>query len=157
MGRWSYQYLSCKDNRYLVVISAYQPCKQEIKESGLIKTLTVTAQQHSILDLDNRYITPRKAFIHDLNQFIQSIHDEGNGVLLIGDFNDCLNDKNSGVLKLQQNNNLRDVMWRECGRDDFSTCITGSKRIDYVLADNWVVKCVQNACYEPFKYCKKGS
>ena len=136
MGRWSYQYLACKNNQYLVVISAYQPCKQEIKESGRIKTLTVTAQQQSMLDINNRYIKPQKAFIQDLNQLIKSIHDVGNGVLLVGDFNDCLNDKNSGMLKVQQINKLRDVMWKECGRDDFLTCIAGSKQIDYVLADD---------------------
>ena len=56
MGQWSYQFLACKDNRYLVVILVYQPCKQDIQEKVWIEIITVTAQQQSILDLDKRYI-----------------------------------------------------------------------------------------------------
>ena len=56
IGRWSYQFPAYKDNRHLVVVLAYQPCKQDIQEKVWIKTITVTAQQQSILDLDKRYI-----------------------------------------------------------------------------------------------------
>ena len=31
LGRWSYQYFRCKDNRCLVIITAYQVCRQEQK------------------------------------------------------------------------------------------------------------------------------
>ena len=53
MGRWSYQYLSYKDNRKLVVISAYQVSKQSIQTIDKVRSLIATAQQVSVLALEN--------------------------------------------------------------------------------------------------------
>ena len=150
LGRWSYQYLARKNNTCLVIISAYRVCKQTIRTNTKIKTLTVTAQQQSVLEAEKRYISPRKAFVLDLIEFISTLHEEKHSVLLIGDFNETLY-----CFKQMQNlaskTGLVDVMWQECRTDEFSTCITGTERIDYVLADTDVADSVINACYEPYK------
>ena len=111
-GRWSFQTLSCKNGRNIVVISAYQTCFQTIREKNRVKSLTATAQQTSILKIHDRSITPRKAFTQDLDRLIQKIHDEGNGVLLMGDFNEPLYHSNSGIKKIKQRNHLVDIMWK---------------------------------------------
>ena len=54
--------------------------------------------------------------------------------------------------KIQQQNNITDVMWKECNRDDFATQITGIKQIDCILAGYWISDCVVKACYKLFKY-----
>ena len=58
LGRWSYQYLTCKDNRCIVIITAYQPCWQTLVCNGKIKSNTVTAQQTSMMLLENDHWTP---------------------------------------------------------------------------------------------------
>lgn len=76
LGCWCYQYLSCKNNRCLVVISAYQVCKQQIKTTNTInkiRSMTATAQQTQMLEIQERYIKPRIAFIADLDTFIQQV------------------------------------------------------------------------------------
>ena len=53
MGRWSYQYLTCKENRCIVIVTAYQPCKQYLISAGRISSNTVSAQQMSMMLLEN--------------------------------------------------------------------------------------------------------
>lgn len=129
MGRWSYQYLSYKDNRKLVVISAYQVSKQSIQTIDKVRSLIATAQQVSVLALENWHEKPRKAIYSDLDKFIQKIHNNGDEILLIGDYKDGFYDKNSGLKQVFQQNNLVDLMWKECGTNDFAT------QIDYTLVD----------------------
>ena len=109
-----------------------------------------------MLEIQNRLINPRKAFIHDLDKFVGTIRAAGNGVLLLGDFNEDLYNNNSGMKQIQSNNHLVDILWKECAVDQFSTRLNGSKRIDYILCDHWVSDCVVAACYEPFKLRNKG-
>ena len=85
---WSYQYLTRKDNRCIVVITAYQPCQQTMVCNGTAKSNTVTAQQISMMLLENDHQTPLQAFVADLDKFVQDIKAEGNRILLIGDFID---------------------------------------------------------------------
>lgn len=110
MGRWCYQYLACKDNRNLEEISAYQPCQQQIRYQTRVKTITVTAQQQRMLEMENRYINTRKAFNFDLDKSFEAIYNKGDGVLLIGYFNKCINNRNGGIRKLQHANKLQDLM-----------------------------------------------
>ena len=156
LGQWSYQYLSCKNNQCLVIILAYQVCDQQIRVNGRVKLKTAYAQQTQVLEIQDRHIKPRKAFIHDLDKFIGNIRAEGNGVLLLGDFNEELYYNNCGMKKIQSNNQLVDILWKECAVDQFSTSLNGSKRIDYILCDHWVSNCVVAACCKPFKLQNKG-
>lgn len=155
-GRWTYQYLTCKNNRCIVVITAYQPCRQSLIYNGRIRSNTVHAQQTSILLSEDDNRKPRKAFIDDLDKFIGELKAEGNQIILLGDFNEDLYEHNSGMKKLMINNNLCDLMWKSLKVDKFSTYIGGTKRIDYVLVDHDIYHCMLNACYEPFKYRNKG-
>ena len=48
-------------------------------------------------------------------------------------------------------------MYHLLGRDDFPTCARGqSRRVDYVLSDQWIADAVLTGCYEPFGYRTKG-
>ena len=155
-GRWTYQYFSCKNNKCIVIITAYQPCVQNLYHNRKLKSSTVTAQQTSMLMRENDDRLPRIAFIEDLNKFVSDIKANGDNVILLGDFNESLYKSNSGMKKIMTNNNLCDLMWKFLQEDEFSTYINGSKRIDYALVDFDIYDCVLNACYEPFKYRNKG-
>ena len=49
MGWWSYHTYSCKNFRRLTIASVYQPCTQQVLDSGRVRTLTVTARHTSLL------------------------------------------------------------------------------------------------------------
>ena len=68
MGRWSCHTFSCKNNKSLTVISAYQVCDQPLIDSSTdcIKSFTASSQQVSMLRQQDRFCSPREAFIIDL-------------------------------------------------------------------------------------------
>ena len=156
MGRWTYQTLTCKGDKSLTMISAYQVCKQQLVNNSRVSTLTATAQQISALRQQGRDILPRKAFTQDLESFIAHEHGKGNGILLVGDFNEPLDTLHEGMTKLCSNTGLIDLMFHLHGVDEFNTWIDGKARVDYVLCDAWVAESCLNGCYEPFKYRFKG-
>ena len=49
LGRWSYQILSCKNQRTLTIVSAYQVCQQQLVNNNRVASSTASAQQTSLL------------------------------------------------------------------------------------------------------------
>ena len=121
MGRWSYQTLTCKDNRNLTIMSVYQVCEQAHTTNGSIKTLTATAQQTSMLRQQNRNLSPRKAFNKDLRLFLSDQKLQGNRILLSGDFNEVLDETFDGLTKLCADFGLVDLLHQITGEDEFAT------------------------------------
>ena len=137
MGWWSYHTYCCKTFHRLTIASVYQPCNQQVLDRGHVRALTVTAQHSSLLRQQGRHETPRQAFITDLCQFITDQHAQGNGILLGGDYNEELDIKYDGIIKLCSDFHLVDLMFHLTGCDDFATYAQGSKRIDYIVCDAW--------------------
>ena len=109
-GRWTYQYFLCKNNKCIVIITAYQPCVQNLYHNRKLKSSTVTAQQTSMLMRENDDRLPRIAFIEDLNKFVSDIKANGDNVILLRDFNESLYESNSGMKKIMATNNLCNFM-----------------------------------------------
>lgn len=84
------------------------------------------------------------------------MHQKGNGILLLGEFNEEIYHNNSSMKKIQTNNHIVDTLWKASNIDQFPTRLNGSKRIDFILCDYWVVECIVAACYKPFKLFNKG-
>ena len=139
-----------------MITSVYQPYTQRVLENGRVRTLTVTAQQTSLLRQQGRHETPRQAFITDLCQFITDQHIQGNSVLLTGNYNEELDIKYDGITKLCSDFHLVNLMYHLTGQDNFATYAHSSKCIDYILCDAWVSDASIQGCYEPFQYCLKG-
>jgi exonuclease III len=149
MGRWTFQTLSCKDNRNMTIICAYQVCDQRIVENGRIKTMTATAQQTSMLRQQNRNETPRAAFITDLQSLLRIEQAKGHGILLLGDFNEPLDVTYDGMTKLCSDFEFTDLMFQLVGDDEFPTWFRGSdRRDDYALCDEWIADAIEGGCYE---------
>ena len=154
MGRWSYQVFSGRGSKTITVISAYQVCRQSLltEETNGVRSFTASAQQISMLRQVNRPVSPREAFIIDLTDFIRQCRARNSEILLLGDFNEALNDNNEGMSKLCLELELHDIMGEQIGNTTFATYINGRERIDYALGTSHVAAAVTRACYEPFQH-----
>ena len=161
LGRWSFQLMSCKNNKKLLVVAAYQVCKQTITYTDndgntTVRSYTASAQQSSMLLVQGRRESPREAFIMDLKEFILRYQDQQCEILLLGDFNEPMSDSGEGMSALGSQCNLVDVMQQQIGYSDFGTHVMGQERIDFILASEGVANAVRQACYEPFKFRGSG-
>lgn len=150
LGRWSYMHLRRKDTPPLTIISAYQVCS---RPTNLIGN-TAYHQQIRALSAQGRHsIHPRQAFIHDLSQVINDLRGKGHEIILGGDFNESLEDKNSGVLKLITTTNLTDpFLFRFPHHPEFGTHALGRKRIDLVFVTPALLPAITKIGYAPFQY-----
>ena len=158
LGRWSYQVLSGRGQKSITIISAYQVCAQPIVDptNNRIRSFTASAQQISLLRQAGRDITPRAAFVEDLNKFIENRQAQQSEVLVMGDFNEALNDSMTGMSKLQSDRGLIDLMFQLTGMTEFGTHVSGHERIDYVLCTPGIAQAALTGCYEPFKKRGRG-
>jgi hypothetical protein len=133
LGRWTESEISGRNNRKIVVISAYMVCKDSIERSG---PNTAYTQQWRILKeknpLDNP--DPRKIAFEDLKERINEIKQCGNEVIVMLDANDTLQNTRLAFTKWTSEVNLVDPLIQRHGTDsEPPTYARGSKRIDYIL------------------------
>ena len=104
MGRWSSQKLRLKNNKFLTIITAYQPFISTIDPgSG-----TIAAQQlkkYCSKGINNH---PRAQFLKDLKTYILHLQIKGNEVLLVIDANLTSPDSQYNTLLLSCN--LYDIL-----------------------------------------------
>jgi hypothetical protein len=154
MGRWSYLQLQRKHFPPITVISAYQVCPRPTNPLGN----TAYHQQMRALNISGTYsLHPRQAFIRDLGSFIASLLSEGHDIILGGDFNESLEDKNSGLLRLITAHNLTDpFLFKFPHHDTFGTHILGKRRIDSVFLTPRLLASLCKIGYAPFDYAKSS-
>jgi hypothetical protein len=149
MGRWSYIHLRRKNLPPVTVISVYQVCP---RPTNLIGN-TAYHQQQRMLNASNRTIHPRQAFMQDLGHFMRSLRTRGHDIIVGGDFNESLEDKNSGLLSLALSHQLIDVfMHRFPHHPPFGTHLSGKRRIDSVFVTERIIHSVSAVGYAPFDY-----
>ena len=161
LGRWSYQTLICKNYLKLTIIMAYQVCHQNITTTDQegnqnVRSYTCSAQQTSMLRQQGRRETPREAFVMDLRAFIQAQEEQQSAVLLLGDFNEVLDDSGERMSSIATTCRLVDLMEEATDTEDIATYVRGQDRIDYALASESVAGALKQGCYEPFKYRNRG-
>ena len=161
LGRWSYQVFRYRNNGRLTIISCYQVCKQQVRNlnpegENVVHSYTATAQQLSMLRQAGRREEPRDAFIMDLKGFIKDEQEQHAKILLLGDFNESLEESNSGILGLISDCGLVDLLPQEHNGSSFGTHIAGSERIDLAFASESVANALRNCCYEPVHVRTRG-
>lgn len=118
LGRWCYVSIRRRHFPPLTVISVYQVCPRPTNRVGN----TAYHQQDRILQLDGRDLHPRQAFIQDLHQLIRSLRDQGHDIILGGDFNESLQDKDSKVLQLATSHQMVDpFLYKFPASEEFAT------------------------------------
>lgn len=140
MGRWGYVHLRRKNLPPVTVISVYQVCP---RPTNLIGN-TAYHQQQRALNIANRALSPRQAFIQDLDHFLTVLRNQGNDIILGGDFNESLEDKHSGILSLITTHQLSDpFLYRFPHHTNFGTHVSGKRRIDYVFVTESILHSVR--------------
>ena len=154
MGRWSFVHLRRKDLPPVTIIAAYQVCPRPTNPLGN----TAYHQQIRALSEEGRHnIHPRQAFTQDLGKFISSLQTKGHDIILGGDFNEALEDKNSGILHLLTKHNLIDPFLSKFPHhEQFGTHIHGKRRIDAVYLTPQLMPGLLQMGYAPFQFAKSS-
>ena len=152
LGRWSYVHLRRKTKPPVTIISAYQVCPRPTNLLGN----TAYHQQRRALNISGETsIHPRQAFIRDLGELLGTLRTKGHDIILGGDFNEALTDRQSGILRLITTHNLIDpFLTRFPNHDDFGTHSMGQRRIDYVFITPELLSGLKKIGYAPFYYSK---
>ena len=113
---------------------------------------TAWHQQRLALDAASRSTEhPRKAFINDLTKVIKTFQELNHDIIIGGDFNETLEDPNSGLLRLATNTNLSDPWYLQHPQHkQFATQEFGSKRIDSILISYRLSGSIRAIGYGPF-------
>jgi exonuclease III len=113
LGRWSSMTLVGKKGRKVTVITAYRVCQQKGGDG-----CTVYHQQQLDFEQSGKRMTNlRKQFCLDMVQFVRSLHQQHQIVILMGDFNEDFN----------QSGNEINTMIKDCGLVNVYTKVHGDQ------------------------------
>ena len=144
MGRWVYERLRGKKGKSVFVITVYQACK-----SNPTANLTAAAQQLSALKQAGDNATPREAFKRDLSKFIKQMMGPKDDAIVIGDFNEAIDDESGGIVRLMEDTGTVDLMTAVHDKELPTTFDRGTSCIDYALATPRIANAVKRAGYTP--------
>jgi exonuclease III len=119
LGRWTWQSLTAKTGKD-VVVCCYQVCAASTS-SARISSASAYSQQASILRQRGvKHPNPRAQFIQDLQAFLTKHVLSNNHVIIVGDFNESLEEEGP-LFDLQEDFNLCDAMDACVGHTSFNT------------------------------------
>ena len=122
-GRWCGFVLLGKDNREILVLTAYN-----VPEDTPAGDDTLHAQQTSLYLLDGEVDpNPRKNFIQDLLTLITTAKEDNQDIILMGDFNEVVGDDPKMMAKVLAAGNLTDVHAHKHGHANIATYIRGRR------------------------------
>ena len=140
LGRWAWTRFEGKDKRRLRVITLYRPCINGGSRSAY-------AQQLRWLMKENKSRTPRAALLEDLKAEVDGWRDNGESIIIMGDFNEDVRSKHLDDWRLSMN--LREVLLDGLGDNEApSTHERGKNPIDSIMCSANVQ--IVNADYLPF-------
>ena len=140
LGRWAWTRFEEKDKRRLRVITLYRSCINGGSRSAY-------AQQLRWLMKENKSRTPRAALLEDLKAEVDGWRDNGESIIIMGDFNEDVRSKHLDDWRLSMN--LREVLLDGLGDNEApSTHERGKTPIDSIMCSANVQ--IVNADYLPF-------
>jgi hypothetical protein len=147
LGRWTWMKLVGKEQKIITVISAYQVCIRPTNRTGT----TAYHQQESLLRQKGaKKANPRKYFHRDLNEFVRKAITRKEQIILVGDFNEPMNERSS-MSRIAAKQGLVDILFqRNSQSPEPNTYARGSTRIDYALISPDLTDAVKACGYEPF-------
>ena len=155
MGRWVTTSLATSPTTQIRIISAYQVCAAGARQGSNTAASQQRAQimeEQAGSDTMHRS-TPREAFVRDLINFIRQVQHDGEDIILIGDFNEEINEPLSGTDQIAMTCGLVDLFGIRLGSNNIpSTYQRGTRRLDYALISPSLLQHVRAAGYDPFGY-----
>ena len=131
LGRWSGIILGGKDQRKILILTAYQVSQR----TGAFGETTAYEQQRALLrQAGKENPNPRREFIKDLRKLLKKHYQASNHIILTGDFNEELGEDPHGITSLVIQFNLIDTYSAILVVDDSPTYARGQRRLDYILS-----------------------
>ena len=148
LGRWSILRLNLRDNKRLTIICCYQVCNQTLHSMG---PKTALNQQWSLLKQQGHsHPNPRRQFYKDLDRTLALYTEQGDSIILAGDFNTSIGNDPSGLDRLLNKFHLSDTLRQLHGSYQCATHSRGSKTIDYIFASQDILHAIQRGAILAF-------
>lgn len=108
LGRWTWMKLIGKNKKLITIISAYQVCMRPTNITGT----TAYHQQESLLRQRGiKKANPRKYFQRDLQELIRLCKTRNESIILMGDFNEPMNERSS-MARIAATHQLVDILFQ---------------------------------------------
>ena len=143
LGRWTWCTYRGKHDNNITIISCYRP-----DESQVTYKSQLAAMAERKMDQEPGY-NHGDAWFNDLSSLIKQKFDRKEEVLVIGDFNDNLENKNSRINKTMEKLQMSNILSQRYGRQK-ATHVRGSECIDGIYASQGI-KLIQGG-YIPFEW-----
>ena len=149
LGRWAWMRMNGGGGRVITLIVTYQVCQASVRQAG---PTTAIVQQFSMLSQRGKHQPHqvRHHHAHDLVNFVKDCQNNGDKVIVVGDFNETIGGTGGGMTRLCSDCGLKDPVFEMHGHTGFNTHLTGTTCIDCVLLDPDLLPSVQACGYEPF-------
>ena len=145
-GRWCGFVLLGKDNREILVLTAYN-----VPQDAPAGDDTLHAQQTSMYLLDGEVDPhPRKNFVCDLLELLTQAKQDDQDIILLGDFNEEVGDDPKMMARILVKANLTDVHAHKHGHAHIATYIRGRRRVDYCFVSPRILDHVLRCGFEAF-------
>jgi len=150
LGCWSYMKFIGKNDKWLIVISAYRVCNQQFDAASQ----TMTAQQIRLLQACSIACPkPQKIFLDDIIQQIKQWWNTNHEIILCMDANDNIDDPKLDIARLFQETDLMDLHFHKYpGTRKPVTQQCGSKAIDVIVGSPRITEALVHAWTCPFRY-----
>ena len=145
-GRWAYIVLIGKDMQEIMIISAYNTCKNAAVDGRTIAGQLVRAMHKAN---NNSKFNLRKAFFQDMQEFILKEINQGTEIILAMDANTPDTAEELQTLKLHTS--MLDVYKiKHPKKQHPRTYYRGSQCLDYILATPHIARGIEKVGYAPF-------
>jgi hypothetical protein len=110
-------------------------------------------QWHILRQKGDQNLDPRKRFIKDLDEFLETHHNDGTEILLNGDFNETLGESFRGMDAVVNKYRLLDLLPYHHGTDgEIETYPRGSKRLDYAFGTQQLAESIVRIGITPYNF-----
>ena len=150
LGRWTTTKMAGRRHRKIAIITAYQVCKTSIHQCGI--TTCYAQQWHLLRAHGNMHPDPRRQFWTDLTSHIRKLQANDFWIILLGDMNTSLDQKQNSLHKLITDCTLVDTISHLHETTNQSSYSRGQTIIDFCLISLDVLPCVRNCGYLPLHY-----
>lgn len=128
------------------MVSAYQVVT-DVARGG---TNTVTTQQYSLLLQEQDATKAPRAFRRDLKVFLHQCKNQGDELILVGDFNEAMGEDAEGMVSVARSLDLIELMGARHNYAAPATYSRGRKCLDYGFATATVCAALTSCGYESF-------
>jgi hypothetical protein len=150
-GRWAYTVMIGRGQQEVMIISAYNTCKNAMEDGRTIAGQLVRVMHQ---DGTKKYHNLRKAFYDDLQDFVLKEQRQGTEIILAMDAN--TEPTAQELTTLRTNTNMVDAFaTKHPTMDHPKTYFRGSTCLDYVYVTPYLAQCIDKVGYAPFYHMGK--